>query len=65
MPVRYDQDTQDDHRKANRACIPLGCPALRRGRHVMVLTGADPDSAPASPRPADSAREADLRRCCA
>ncbi|MGO8889842.1 MAG: hypothetical protein ACLP8X_20950 [Streptosporangiaceae bacterium] len=51
MPVRYDQDTQDDHRKANRGCTPLGCPALPRGRHVMVLTGADPDSEPASPRP--------------
>ena len=41
MPVRYDQETSDDHRKENHGWLPHGIDgALRRGMEWVMYTAA-------------------------
>jgi len=41
MPVRYDQDTQDHHRKENHGWLPHGIDgALQRGMERVMCTAA-------------------------
>jgi|GEM_PF-2593034 len=63
MPVRYDQDTKDDHRKENHGWLPHGTGgALQRGMEWVMHTAAGllsgaprptsiPDAIRAAPRP--------------
>jgi len=41
MPARYDQDTNDDHRKEDHGWLPHGTGgALRRGMEWVMYTAA-------------------------
>ncbi len=41
MPVRYDQDNEDDHRKENHGWLPHGTGrALQRGMEWVMCTAA-------------------------